>query len=67
MSLIYNDPEHWRQRAAEARKLANDMTDAVGRQAMLEVAEKYDRVAERALERLRSAATGHERADQTRV
>jgi hypothetical protein len=55
MPLIYNDPEHWRQRAAEARKVANDMTDAVGKQAMLEVAEKYDRLAERALERLRGA------------
>jgi hypothetical protein len=55
MPLIYNDPEHWRQRAAEARKLANDMTDAVAKRAMLEVAEKYDRVAERALERLKGA------------
>jgi hypothetical protein len=52
MSLLYNDPEHWRERAMEARALAEKMTDAVGRQAMIEIAEKYDRLAARAVERL---------------
>ena len=36
MPLIHNDPEHWRKRAEEARKLANEMTDPVGKKAMLE-------------------------------
>ena len=53
MPLIHNDPEHWRKRAEEARKLANEMTDPVGKKAMLEIAEKYDRIVEQALERLR--------------
>jgi hypothetical protein len=52
MRLLYSDPEHWRERAAEARALADKMTDAVGRQAMIEIAEKYDRLAERALLRM---------------
>ena len=52
MPLIYNDPEHWRTRASEARALAEAMTDPVGKTAMLEIAQKYDRVAKRALERM---------------
>jgi hypothetical protein len=50
--LLYNDPEHWRERAAEARALAEKMTDTVGKRAMIEIAEKYERLAERAVERL---------------
>jgi hypothetical protein len=50
--LLYNDPEHWRRRATEARAVAEKMTDAVGKKAMMEVAENYDRVAARAVERL---------------
>jgi len=53
MPLIHNDPEHWRKQAEEARKLTNEMTDPVGKKAMLEIAEKYDRIVEQALERLR--------------
>jgi hypothetical protein len=49
---LYNDPEHWRRRATEARAVAEKMTDAVGKKAMMEVAENYDRVAARAVERL---------------
>jgi hypothetical protein len=52
VALIYNDPEHWRERVAEARALAKSMNDAVGKKAMIEIAEKYDRLAARALERL---------------
>jgi hypothetical protein len=53
MPLIHNDPQHWRDRAVEARALADRMTDPVGRKAMMEIAEKYEGLAERALERLR--------------
>jgi hypothetical protein len=52
LPLLYNDPEHWRDRAAEARALAEKMTDVVGKQAMIEIAEKYERLAARAVERL---------------
>jgi hypothetical protein len=51
-AVAYNDPEHWRKRAKEARALAEKMTDAVSKKAMMEVAEKYDEVAARAVERL---------------
>jgi len=49
---LYNDPEHWRQRAEEARELSRKMTDPVGKQQMLGVAEIYERLAARAVERL---------------
>ena len=42
MPLVHNDPEHWRQRAADARALAEKMTDS-----------EYERLALLALERLR--------------
>jgi hypothetical protein len=43
-----NDPEHWRQRAQEMRKLAEDIKDSAARQTMLRIAADYDRLAERA-------------------
>lgn len=58
MPLLYNDPEHWRTRAAEARAVAEKMTDAAGREAMTEIAEKYERLAQRALQRLTGEAQG---------
>ena len=48
MPLLYRDPEHWRRRAEEARERARKMTDPVGRQQMLGVAEIYERLAARA-------------------
>lgn len=52
MSLLHNDPEHWRLRAEEARDMAVKMTDLKGKAAMLEIAERYERLAMRAVERL---------------
>ena len=52
MPLLFNDPGHWRQRADDARTLAEQITDEIGRQAMLEIAEKYDHLAARAVQRL---------------
>ena len=43
-----NDPEHWRNRAEEARTLANQMNDEVSKQMMLRIAADYDKLAERA-------------------
>jgi hypothetical protein len=63
MPLIHNDPEHWHERAAEARALAAKMTDAMGKAAMIEIAEQYDRLAARALERL----ARHPRSETARM
>jgi hypothetical protein len=54
--LSHSDPEHWRRRAEDARVLARLMTDPVGKEAMIEIANNYDRLAARALERLSQSA-----------
>jgi hypothetical protein len=43
-----NDPRHWRDRAEEARLVAGDTKDLASREAMLRIAENYDRLAKRA-------------------
>jgi hypothetical protein len=52
MPPIHNDPEHWHARAAEARALAEKMSDPEDKKAMTEIAEKYERVAARAFEHM---------------
>jgi hypothetical protein len=37
-----NDPEYWRDRAKEARAMAEDMADPASKQKMLEVAASYE-------------------------
>jgi hypothetical protein len=44
-SLI-NDPAYWRERAEEARRIAEQLADAVAKQTMLEIARSYDNLAE---------------------
>ncbi len=53
MVLSYiDDPKHWHTRADETRVLAEPMTDAMSKQAMLGVAAGYDRMAKRAEEHM---------------
>jgi hypothetical protein len=47
-----NDPKHWRHRAAEARAMAESLTDdPEAKQQMLKVAADYEKLAKRAEER----------------
>jgi hypothetical protein len=50
-ATLIEDPEHWRQRADEARSLANDMKDEISKQMMLQVADDYEHRAKRAQQR----------------
>jgi hypothetical protein len=51
MRSVYQDPEHWRERADEARATASYAHDPEVRATMLRIAGEYDRLA-RLTERL---------------
>jgi hypothetical protein len=57
-SSYLNDPDHWRDRAKEARAMAEDMTDPVSKQKMLDVASNYEHLAKRAEGRRTGIARG---------
>ena len=40
-----NDPAYWRERAAEARRVAEQLADAFAKQTMLDIARCYDNLA----------------------
>lgn len=52
MSDLLNNPKHWQERAEDARRIAEQMTDMEARKTMFEVAEAYTHLAERALLRI---------------
>jgi hypothetical protein len=45
-SAIY-DPKHWRERAEETRILADQIHDSEAKRIMLDIAERYERMAKR--------------------
>ena len=47
---LIHDAEHWRRRAKEARRIADEL-DNVAKQTMLEIAQSYERLAELAEQR----------------
>ena len=58
MKTLLDDAEHWLSRAEETRTIAEIMTDVEARRIMFDIAEEYDRLAERAVER-----TGRRKTD----
>jgi hypothetical protein len=46
-----DDPQHWRDRAEEARYVAERMSDDKSRELVFEIAAAYERLAKRAEER----------------
>lgn len=52
MHTLLDDAEHWWSRAEETRTIAEFLTDEEARRIMFEIAEGYDRLAERAAERV---------------
>jgi hypothetical protein len=49
-----DNPNHWRNRAEEARVQADQLNEPQARKIMLDAAADYDRLAQRAYERLRA-------------
>jgi len=48
MPTLYGTPEHWLERAREAREMAAQIHDGEAKRAMIEIAEGYEKVAKRA-------------------
>jgi len=48
-----NDPKYWRERAEEARIIADQLTDPDAKRRMLRIADDYEELAKRAERRLR--------------
>lgn len=42
---LIDDPQHWRDRAEEARRIAAQLSDPVSEKTMNEIAASYDRLA----------------------
>ena len=55
MSSILDEPEHWRERAEEMLTRADQTNDPVAKEMMLNIASGYERLAERAEQRLAQA------------
>jgi len=48
MPIVFGTAEHWLQRARETREMAAHIQDPEAKQAMLTIAEGYEKVAKRA-------------------
>ena len=48
-----DDPDYWRDRAAEVRPLADDVNNQKARDVILQIAAEYEILADRAQERAR--------------
>ena len=57
MNTLLDDAEHWWSRAEETRTIAELLNDAEARRIMFDIAEGYDRLAERATERVAARKT----------
>jgi hypothetical protein len=55
-----NEPAVWRERAEEAKILAEEMRDPDARRAMFGIADAYERMAERAEDRLSGRQTSRD-------
>jgi hypothetical protein len=51
VKTLLDDAEHWLSRAEETRTIAEIMTDPEARRIMFDIAEGYDRLAERVVDR----------------
>lgn len=48
MEPLYRDPQHWRDRAASTRAVAEQISDPESKRLMLEIVDQYEKLAQRA-------------------
>jgi hypothetical protein len=53
MPSLLNNPVHWHLRAEETRLLASQLVDPEAKATILKIADEYERLAARALERMK--------------
>jgi hypothetical protein len=53
---ILDNPEHWQERAEEARSIAQQLSDPDSKRMMLRIAQDYDRLAAHARRRMKGSA-----------
>jgi len=51
---LFHDPQHWYDRAEDARNVAAEILDPISRRTMLNIAESYESLARRATEQLQA-------------
>ena len=54
MRSLSDDPDHWLERAENADRLAEEMSDPEAKRGMTAVAEAYRRIAQRAVRRMKN-------------
>ena len=51
MEPLIRDPKHWQDRAVSARSVAEQIADPESKRLMLEIADQYEKLAQRAKQR----------------
>jgi predicted Rossmann-fold nucleotide-binding protein len=62
-----NDPKHWRERAEEARTVADQTIDTDSKRRMLRIAEDYEELARRAERRLKQQRQQQQQQQQPKI
>src|SRR5262244_4219396 len=62
-----NDPKYWRERAEEARTVANEMTIPDAKRRTLRIADDYEELARRAKRRLKQQQQQQQQQQQPKV
>jgi hypothetical protein len=66
MSSLLNDPGHSRERAQEARKIANESDNVLVRRSMIKIVEEYEMLARKTEERVSKASPDSNRGLSSR-